>query len=331
MTPEKPKGRPWERRPDGRADGDSVTRRRRAGRPAANGARPVDERLAELLRAGRWYIRGGWPVFILSPSKAPVANCEHCKAEHLTVPQMEACSCLSCHSFYRGTLDADRFAEMAAAHPRGLLACRTGEPSGTAVVDVDPQGLPKMREFIGAGLLPRTATQQTGRSGYHLVYAHPGVRLRSGANKIAAGIDSKSDGGYIVVAPSVHPQTGRAYRWLQPPFADDLPPLPQHWVARLREPKRSPRAAYASAGSSGSGRVYGRLRGVVEHVLTGPPGDRNGRLYWAGCRAAEEVAAGRLDRDTAERVLVEAALGAGLRGGEAEALRTVRSAMRPAS
>jgi hypothetical protein len=66
----------------------------------------------------------------------------------------------------------------------------------------------------------------------------------------------------------------------------------------------------------------------VDAVLNSEPGTRNGRLYWAACRTAEMVVAGQVDRTTAERVLVAAALEAGLRGGEAEARRTVASGMR---
>jgi hypothetical protein len=40
------------------------------------------------------------------------------------------------------------------------------------------------------------------------------------------------------------------------------------------------------------------------------------------------VAAGELERGTAEQVLIGAAVESGLRGGEAEARRTVLSAMR---
>ena len=121
-------------------------------------------------------------------------------------------------------------------HPRGLLAVRTGAVSGTVVIDVDAYGLPAMRQMIADGLLPRTLAQRTG-SGYHLVYAHPGVRIASGPGKGGPGIDIKSDDAYIVAAPSVHPRTRRPYRWLGP-LTGELARLPQDWVKRLREPDR---------------------------------------------------------------------------------------------
>ena len=73
-----------------------------------------------------------------------------------------------------------------------------------------------------------------------------------------------------------------------------------------------------------------RTRALIDHVLSGTPGDRNGRLYWSGCRAAEMVAAGEADQDGIAEALIGAAVQAGLRGGEREARRTVASAMRRA-
>jgi hypothetical protein len=236
---------------------------------------------------------------------------------------MEECGCLTCHGFYAATLDTERLTEMFRRHPRGLLAIRTGVPSGIAVTDVDQAGVAAMRELQSRGLLPRTAAASTGGGGYHLIYAHPGGKVCSGSGKYAPGIDSKADGGYIVAAPSVHPRTRQPYRWLTP-FTGELTPLPQYWAEHLREhPAPAP-----GSGVPVRSTLYGRLRGLVEHVLAGRDGDRNGRLYWASCRAAEMVAAGDIDRSTAERILIESALESGLRGGEAEARRTVSSAMR---
>jgi hypothetical protein len=274
-----------------------------------------------MLSAGQAYIGRGWHTFVLSPTKTPVANCEPCKDQHIYPAQMEACPCLCCHGFYAATLDTERLAEMLRLHPRGLLAVRTGAPSGIAVTDVDRHGIGAMRELQSQGLLPRTVAAATGGGGYHLIYGHPGFKIRSGANKYAEGIDSKADGGYIVTAPSVHPATRQPYRWLTA-FDGDLAPLPQHWGERLRD-RPLPPASYVPRGT-----LYGRMNGLVQHVLDGHDGDRNGRLYWAACRAAEMVTAGEMDRGTAEKVLIDAALESGLRGGEPEARRTVLSAMR---
>ena len=283
----------------------------------------------EMLRGGLGYIADGWPSFILSPAKPPVANCERCNAEHLTPAQMEACECLTCHGFYAGTLDCDRLAEMVRLHPRGLLAIRTGAPSGTAVVDVDGAGIPVMREMVADGTLPRTLTAISGGGGYHLVYAHPGGKIMSGARKVAEGIDSKADGAYIVVAPSVHPRTREPYRWLGS-FADDLTPMPPALADRLREQEHPPVTrgpVPAVAGPRGSRYAEAALRGELERLLGAPEGERNDTLAkQAAFSLGQLVAAGVLDRDRTATLLERAAERIGLEPGETR--RAIKSGFR---
>jgi hypothetical protein len=166
---------------------------------------------------------------------------------------------------------------------------------------------------------PSTYSVATPSDGLHLHFAAvPGREIRNSAGKIGPKIDVRGAGGYVLLAGSVI--GGRGYE-----VTDDRPagPLPA-WLADLADPPRPPRPA---ALPDPPGSLYGRLRGVVEAVLTSEPGTRNGRLYWAACRAAEMVAAGTLDRAAAERVLLDAAIEAGLRGGEPEARRTIASGL----
>jgi hypothetical protein len=53
--------------------------------------------------------------------------------------------------------------------------------------------------------------QLTGSGGRHLLWEQiPGLGCK---NDVFPGIDLKSTGGYIVIAPSIHPDTGRRYCW----------------------------------------------------------------------------------------------------------------------
>jgi len=285
----------------------------------------------ETLRAAQGYIGCGWAPFILSTSKTPVANCERCRAEHTLPVQMEACNCLTCHGFYSATFDLDRVDEMIRLHPRGLLAIRTGAPSRTAVVDVDaPHGLPVMRQLIADGQLPRTVVQQTGSGGYHLLYRHPGVRIPSGAGKGGTGVDIKADGGYIVVAPSIHPRTRKKYRWIGS-CSDDLTPLPQAWVDRLREPDRAPRgnAAPPPAGPAASRYAEAALRGELERLLEAPDKQRNDTLIRSSFSLGQLVAAGLLDENHTTALLTWAAERIGLTAGEIP--KTIASGFRAAA
>jgi Bifunctional DNA primase/polymerase, N-terminal len=280
----------------------------------------------ELLLAARDYIiERGWPVFVLSSSKVPVPNCERCRKEHTTSQQMRDCGCLTCHGFYAATLDMARVQEMVRLNPCGLLAIRTGAVSGTVVVDVDARGLPAMRQMIADGLLPRTLAQRTG-SGYHLVYAHPGVRIASGPGKGGPGIDVKSDDAYIVAAPSVHPGTGRPYRWLGS-LTDELAPLPQHWVERLREsdrPKLPERVPVEVV--RGTRYAIGALRRQLVELLDAEEGTRNDTLNKSAFAMGQLVGAGTLDEKDAVAVLEDAGQRIGLSPGEIR--RSVASGLR---
>jgi Bifunctional DNA primase/polymerase, N-terminal len=280
----------------------------------------------ELLRAARDYIiRLGWPVFVLSSSKVPVPNCERCRQEHTTPQQMRDCGCLTCHGFYAATLDMARVEKMVRLHPRGLLAIRTGAVSGTVVIDVDAHGLPAMRQMIADGLLPRTLAQRTG-SGYHLLYAHPGVRISSGPGKGGLGIDIKSDDAYIVAAPSVHPRTGRPYRWLGP-LTWELARLPRYWVKRLREPDRPALPARVPVEAvRGTRYAQGAVRRELADLLGTEEGERNHILNKSAFIIGQLVGAGMLDGEDATAVLEDAGQRIGLSPGEVR--RSVASGLR---
>jgi hypothetical protein len=287
---------------------------------------------AALTRAAIGYLGRGWPAFVLSPTKVPLANCDRCKAEHLTAAQMEACACLSCHGFYAATLDADRIREMTRQHPRGLLAIRTGAASGTVVIDVDPPGIETMRGLVRDGHLPRTLAARTGRGGYHLVYAHPGGKIGSGAGKGGPGVDVKADGAYVVVAPSVHPRTRERYRWLAA-HAAPLTALPGYWTARLTPaPACPPPGATTWSPPAGRAGGYGTaaLSKEAAAVAAAPPGQRNDVLNRAAFSLGQLVATAALTSDEVTEALLAAAAASGL--ADDDGIRacetTIRSGMR---
>jgi hypothetical protein len=60
-------------------------------------------------------------------------------------------------------------------------------------------------------------TSNTGSGGQHLIYAAPaGAIIRNqqaDGKRIGPGVDVRGDGGQIVVAPTIHPDTKRVYHW----------------------------------------------------------------------------------------------------------------------
>jgi putative DNA primase/helicase len=85
--------------------------------------------------------------------------------------------------------------------------------SGFDVLDVDPrhggdESLAKLEAEHGK--LPDTVEALTGGGGRHILFKHrEGVRSSAGH---LPGLDVRGDGGYVVVAPSIH-ETGREYAW----------------------------------------------------------------------------------------------------------------------
>lgn len=275
------------------------------------------------------YAARGWPVFVLSRSKQPVANCEPCTLEHLTTEAKEVCTCLTCHGFYAATTDPAQITEMIGRHQYGMLAIRTGAVSKLAVVDVDfrtfVNGDPAlddpawvtMTDLDRRRLLPGTLMQTTGSGGLHLLYAHPGGYLMSGTKKYGPGIDSKADGGYIVAAPSV--SRSGPYSWTPDGRYDHgLTRLPEELAAMVRPPAAVPRPTVSSVRQieAGEGASRARLRGLVTTVLNAADGERNDRLHWAAKKAGEMVAAGEVAEDVVVSVLQDAAFAIGLATNE---------------
>jgi hypothetical protein len=84
--------------------------------------------------------------------------------------------------------------------------------AGYTVLDVDPKngGDKTLAEWTEKhGALPVTPTARTGSGGLH--YWFKGS-ARCSVNK-KAGLDIRSDGGYVVVPPSLHP-SGNRYEWI---------------------------------------------------------------------------------------------------------------------
>ncbi|HET7077131.1 MAG TPA: bifunctional DNA primase/polymerase [Chloroflexia bacterium] len=106
------------------------------------------------------------------------------------------------------------------------LGLATGR--GILALDIDPAhgGLAWLKTW--QQLLPPTTQQITGSGGIHLLYRVPEqyyIKTTGPASKpIAAGVDTRGDGGQIIVAPSrnVH----GSYQWV-PDYAPwDRPPTP---------------------------------------------------------------------------------------------------------
>lgn len=147
------------------------------------------------------YIDLGWSVFPLLPrSKKPAVT----------------------HGVKDATDCADDVREWWEKHPDHNVAIACGEASGELlVIDLDvseekgKDGLAVVREWERVhGALTTTAMARTGSGGCHILYK-AGESVGNHVNQ-ELGVDIRSDGGFIVAPPSVHPN-GNRYTWVNDP------------------------------------------------------------------------------------------------------------------
>jgi putative DNA primase/helicase len=171
------------------------------------------------------YIRMGWPVILLR-GKLP----------------------LTPHGSKDATLDLSQAAKWAKQWPDANIGVATGHRFFVMDVDVKGGG----EESFDAlrhqhGPFPNTIEQITGTGGRHLLFLMPDFPVRNSAGVIAPGIDIRGLGGYIVVAPSIHPDTKRAYVWdgLSEIEQQTIAPAPAWLLEKLRPDMKAQRPAKA--------------------------------------------------------------------------------------
>jgi hypothetical protein len=104
------------------------------------------------------------------------------------------------HGFKEATRNVEQIAEWWARWPDALIGVPTGRASRLIAVDIDPDGIgwyTEHAEQLGAG-----RTHRTRRDGYHVLYRNPATEIRNSAGLLAAGVDVRGEGGYIIWWPA---------------------------------------------------------------------------------------------------------------------------------
>jgi hypothetical protein len=218
--------------------------------------------------------------------------------------------CFPCHADKtpatpRGYKDAsnvrETVQELWLRYPAPLSGIPTGEMSGFDVLDIDPRHGGDKWFAEHKSRLPATRVHQTRSGGFHLFFQHePGLRCNAG--RIAAGVDIRADGGYVIWWPGVGlPVTSkmpiaRWPNWLIQQFSSS----PRRISSRIRIP---------------DDHALGQL---IRFVASAREGERNTLTFWAACRAGEMVRSGLLKAEEAVALITEAAMRAGLPRPEAE-------------
>ena len=111
------------------------------------------------------------------------------------------------------TIDPDKIREWWARWPNANVAI-AAKPSKLLPIDVDPRHGGSVEALRDLGIDTGTRASETGADGRHLFYRQPdGAHLGSSRGALPGGIDVKGN-GYVIAPPSIHPDTGRRYHWL---------------------------------------------------------------------------------------------------------------------
>jgi hypothetical protein len=260
--------------------------------------------MASFLEAAYYYSQLGWRTFPLGAnSKLPAIK--------------------GGHGFKDASSDIAQIEEWAKTYPGCNIGIATGETSGIVVVDIDPRngGSSTMVDLFKKGhVFPPSPEAITGNGGKHLFYQYP-PGLKASKDRLGPGIDIKSDGGYVVGAPSrIGPSEqgpGGEYKWVYVPQRGvALPPLPKWALDRLTH---QPKANYEFKRQATTGMAEKELEGMAEVLSRRSEGGRNNLLNWAAYYAGRLVNDHVLDARKAHDRLIKAALAAGLSRAEAEA------------
>lgn len=151
-------------------------------------------------------------------------------------------------------------------------------PENHVVIDIDPQngGSRRALERLAGVKMPATMTIKSGRGGgsVHLHYLRPFPKTTK--VRMPVGIDVLTN-AQVVMPPSIHPETGKPYRW-----GDDVPVarLPEEVISLIR-----PRVHVPKPGDR-----VGDVTGLISYVRLQPKGARHDAYHWAVRRAVEQGA-----------------------------------------
>lgn len=171
-----------------------------------------------MLDAALQYARNGkrvfpchWPVF---KNGEAICSCGKPKGKGKGFCSSVGKHPKTSHGFYDASSNEQQIREWWRRAPKANIGMATGVDNNFLVLDVDPphggdKTLVQLEDKYGQ--LPQTLRAKTGSGGEHIIFQHvDGLSNCVGA--IGDGLDIRTQGGYIVVAPSLHP-SGQRYEW----------------------------------------------------------------------------------------------------------------------
>ena len=246
------------------------------------------------LEAALWYAGRGYPVFPCIPgTKFPFAGSAGSKD---------------------ATTDTQQITTWWTHSPDANVAIGTGHTSRLYVVDIDAPVSALMP------LLPTTWTARTRSGGWHYIYQMPdGMRLPNTAkgspNAVHVDADTRGEGGYILVFPSV--VEGAPYAWI-----NDIDPVPlPQWIIDKVKPRPTVALVQSSFRLTSTSWAEKALDEECMSVASTSEGGRNQNLIRASFKIGQIVGSGHLSPGVAADRLLSSALSCGL--GQRESMSTI--------
>lgn len=217
--------------------------------------------MTEKLNAALRYAAKGWRIFPCTPNtKIPLPGISHGVKD--------------------ATNDINQITEWWTKNPDANIALACGSGSGVYVVDIDKRpdkGIDGFESIKGSGKkLNQSLRQNTPHGGIHLLYKCTTV-APTNKNGFLPGVDIRSDGYYIVIAPSTI--DGKCYSW-----EDEDEPMaeyPEDFKPKAVVEHRSvfadipPMCTVSATPIIDRARAYlAEIPGAIEHV------DGHAKLFW---------------------------------------------------
>ena len=201
---------------------------------------------------------------------------------------------------------------------RDYPGCLVGVPTGEkfVVLDLDFKH-PEAMTWYHETPLPVTRTHVTRSGGKHLFFA-PHPLVKNTASKIARGVDTRGEGGYVIWWPQL------GFEVMHGNVLAQVPEIILAAFTALPQPEPRP---FTGIPYHGNGNSEAAVRGILTAVAGAQEGERNNLLNWGAWTLRSMINSGELDYSSgaeARSALLEVGMSIGLPRAEVE--RTIKSA-----
>lgn len=167
----------------------------------------------------------GWKIFPLVPGgKNPITK----------------------HGFHDATDNVNQIKEWWDLYPNAGIGTPTGEINNFLVIDIDPRNggdvsFQRLQEKYQP--FPHTVESITGGGGNHFFFKWDD-RINKSKLENYPGVDIQGNGAYVVLPPSIHPDTKKSYEWelSSKPVMNEMASVPKYFVDLMHEKDKEKKA-----------------------------------------------------------------------------------------